>query len=84
MAIEVKNSFFAEHWDTVFEQTNETRLGWYESEQKLMLKLVAKAKMAKSARILVVGAGKTRLIDDLLNLGYKNIIKPYYRILSLK
>jgi SAM-dependent methyltransferase len=63
-----------EHWEQVYDQKKVEELGWYESNPGPSLKLIELCKLHKSARILNVGAGATTLVDELLDLGYKNMI----------
>lgn len=64
----------SDHWNKIYTNSPEEKLGWYESELKPTLKLIDKINLKKSARILNVGAGSTTLVDKLMHLGYKNII----------
>ena len=52
----------------------EEKLGWHETDLSPTLNLIAKTGLNKSARILNVGAGSTDLIDELLALGYSNLV----------
>ncbi len=62
------------HWDRVYQNNAVDRLGWYESSPESSLKLIEPCKLKQDAAILNVGAGATRLVDELLELGYQNII----------
>jgi SAM-dependent methyltransferase len=62
------------HWDTAYEKSSIPNLGWYEEYPDVSLRLIEKCKLQKEASILNVGAGATTLIDELLKLGYENII----------
>jgi SAM-dependent methyltransferase len=50
------------------------KLGWFEENPVPTLKLIASCNLNKNSSILNVGAGATRLVDELLELGYANII----------
>ncbi|NOY50584.1 MAG: class I SAM-dependent methyltransferase [Chlorobi bacterium] len=73
-----------EHWDKVYSNNPENKLGWYETDLSPMLKLIMKAAINKSARILIVGAGSTTLVDELLDEGYSNIIASDISEVALK
>ncbi len=63
-----------EHWNKIYLNSSEEKLGWYETDFSPTLSLVSKTNLNKSATILNVGAGSTILIDKLLKKGYSNII----------
>jgi len=63
-----------EHWDRVYQKNAVERLGWFESSPEPTLKLIEHCKLDKNAAILNVGAGATTLVDELLEIGYQNII----------
>lgn len=62
------------HWNTKYQTTEEHKLGWFETDLSPMLKLIDSAGLGKDKRVLLVGAGNTRLLDKLLSEGYFNII----------
>ncbi len=62
------------HWEKVYQKTDFDKLGWYEQQAKSSLDLIQHCKLSKDTKILNVGAGATTLIDDLLKLGFQNII----------
>jgi SAM-dependent methyltransferase len=69
-----ENIDFKEHWNKVYSTNVINNLGWYEETPKPSLDLIAKCWLAKEAAILDVGSGATTLIDNLIHLGYKNIL----------
>ncbi|VAW22957.1 hypothetical protein MNBD_BACTEROID01-2366 [hydrothermal vent metagenome] len=73
-----------EHWDKAYLNSPEEKLSWYETDLSPTLKLVARAKLDKSARILNVGAGSTTLVDELLDTGYSNLIATDISGVALK
>ena len=62
------------HWDKAYSNKPEEKLGWFETELSPTLKLIDKTTLDKSTRILNAGAGNTRLIDQLIEDGFTNII----------
>ncbi|NOY95512.1 MAG: class I SAM-dependent methyltransferase [Chlorobi bacterium] len=70
----MENKNLKEHWDNVYKNSPEEKLGWYETDLSPTLSLISKTDLNKTARILNVGAGSTTLIDELLNIGYPNLI----------
>lgn len=65
---------YQSHWDDVYHKSEICELGWYEASPEPSLQLIKDCKLAKDAVLLNVGAGATTLIDELLELGYHNII----------
>ena len=63
-----------EHWERIYQKTAFDRLGWYEARSEPSLQLIEKCNLPKDATILNVGTGATTLVDDLLNLGFSNLI----------
>ena len=63
-----------EHWERIYQKTAFDRLGWYEARSEPSLQLIEKCTLPKDATILNVGTGATTLVDDLLNLGFSNLI----------
>ena len=63
-----------EHWERIYQKTSFDRLGWYEARSEPSLQLIEKCNLPKDATILNVGTGATTLVDDLLNLGFSNLI----------
>lgn len=63
-----------EHWERVFEKTAFDKLGWYEESPEPSLQLIKQCNLSKDAAILNVGTGASTLIDELLTLGFPNII----------
>lgn len=62
------------HWNAAYENAEIEKLGWYEDYPEPSLQLIEKCKLNKDAILLNVGVGTTTLIDELIKLGYKNII----------
>lgn len=65
---------YKSHWEKVYGKTAFDKLGWYEKEAAPSLELIKLCKLPKDAKILNVGAGATTYIDDLLKLGYTNLL----------
>lgn len=61
-----------EHWDTIYETRAPTDLGWFEHEPST-LEEVSAAVDAGCESIIDIGAGASRLVDRLLDLGVADI-----------
>ncbi len=62
------------HWDSAYSNNEVTKLGWYEESPEPSLQLIQECDIPKDARILNVGVGASTLIDEILKLGYTNVI----------
>ena len=62
------------HWESTYAKKQVDKLGWYEKNPVPSLELISRCNLSRDSAILNVGAGATRLVDELLGLGYTNII----------
>ena len=62
-----------DYWNDTYKK-DISKLNWYEEKPRPSLKLIEMCNLEKDAAILNVGAGATILIDELLKLGYNNVI----------
>lgn len=60
------------HWDGVYETRNEIDLTWFEAEPALSVELIRKHS-ALSDPVIDVGGGASRLVDCLVDTGYRAI-----------
>jgi len=65
---------YNKHWNKVYNNNDIDKLGWFEENPVPSLQLFEKCNLNKEAYLLNVGAGATTLIDELLEIGYNNII----------
>jgi SAM-dependent methyltransferase len=72
------------HWDKAYSNSEQEKLGWYETDLSPTLNLISKTGLQKSAKILNAGAGSTTLIDKLLETGYTNLIATDLSEVALK
>lgn len=61
------------HWDEVYENRDDTALSWFQQDVEPSLGLIRRHMPSKSAAIVDVGAGASRLVDGLLDCGYRDI-----------
>jgi len=72
------------HWDTIFKDANESKLGWYESDLTPTLKLLDNIEDWKKSSIFISGAGTSTLVDELLKYDTKLILNDIsYEALEL-
>ena len=72
-----------EHWDKSYLNSSDEKLGWYETDLSPSMDLIAKTNLSKNTKILSVGAGITTLIDELLKLGYSNLMATDISVVAL-
>ena len=63
-----------EHWDEIYAGKEIEELGWYEEHPAPSLKLIRQCNLSPDSRILNVGAGAGTLVEELVKLGYTNLI----------
>jgi SAM-dependent methyltransferase len=61
------------HWEELYREKSPQEVSWYQEQPKLSLELIESLQLNKSARILDVGGGASRLAKSLLDAGYENI-----------
>ena len=67
-------SMTKEHWQRVFSNSAEDKLGWYEAIPAKSLELIKVCSPGFKETILDVGSGSSTLIDHLLSEGFSNIV----------
>src|SRR5258705_12881104 len=61
------------YWNKIYQQKKETEVSWFQSTPTQSLELIQSFDLTKNAPIIDIGAGESRLVDHLLNLGYSNL-----------
>lgn len=61
------------HWDTVYETKNLDRVSWAQEVPKTSLDFIHSFGLAKTAKIIDIGGGDSKLVDYLLGEGFENI-----------
>jgi len=64
----------SEHWDTIFSNTEDAKLGWYEKDVSRTFELLNQIPEWESATIFLSGVGTSNLIEELLNKSVKLIL----------
>lgn len=62
-----------EHWETVYREKEEDAVSWFQERPRTSLELIARTGRDRSARIVDVGGGASRLVDSLLDAGYTDL-----------
>ncbi len=61
------------HWDTVYETKNSDQVSWTQKVPKTSLDFINSFGLAKTAKIIDIGGGDSKLADYLLDEGFENI-----------
>jgi SAM-dependent methyltransferase len=61
------------HWDAVYAARDEDAVSWFEPDARARVALVARHMPDRSAALLDVGSGRTRLIPALVAAGYRDV-----------
>ena len=62
-----------QHWETVYENKTPDQVSWTQEKPEISLKLILETGVSKSAQIIDVGGGDSKLVDYLLEEGFKNV-----------
>lgn len=63
----------AEHWESVHREHEPTEVGWWEDEPRLSLDLIEATGASPDTPLIDVGAGASRLVDNLLERGWRDV-----------
>jgi len=61
------------HWENIYQTKTPSEMSWHQDKPNTSLDLIAEIGLDKDAEIIDVGAGDSRLVDNLLALGFRNI-----------
>ncbi|MFE3870645.1 hypothetical protein ACFX5F_05360 [Flavobacterium sp. ZS1P70] len=61
------------HWDIVYEKKLPNEVSWTQENPKTSVDFIRENNLDKSAKIIDIGGGDSRLIDYLLEEGYENL-----------
>ncbi|WP_034058382.1 class I SAM-dependent methyltransferase [Lacinutrix jangbogonensis] len=61
------------HWETVYETKNPDQVSWTQQTPKTSLKFIKSFGIKKTASIIDIGGGDSKLVDNLLAEGFTNI-----------
>ncbi len=62
-----------QHWETVYTTKSADEVSWTQEVPQTSLDFIHEFKLPKTARIIDIGGGDSRLVDYLLQEGYENI-----------
>ncbi|WJR77036.1 class I SAM-dependent methyltransferase [Bradyrhizobium sp. NP1] len=61
------------HWENVYTTKREDEVSWFQENPALSLELIMAAAPSKDASIIDIGGGASRLVDALLQKGFRRI-----------
>jgi len=61
------------HWETVYETKQPNEVSWTQENPKTSIDFIRETQLEKSAKIIDIGGGDSKLVDYLLEEGYENI-----------
>lgn len=61
------------HWEKIYRTRQPNEVSWTQERPEISLEFIRKAGLSKSARIIDVGGGDSKLVDYLLQDGYTDI-----------
>jgi 2-polyprenyl-3-methyl-5-hydroxy-6-metoxy-1,4-benzoquinol methylase len=62
-----------EHWETVYQTKEPHQVSWTQEVPEISLSFIHMFQIPKSAKIIDIGGGDSKLVDHLLAEGYSNI-----------
>ena len=62
-----------EHWNNIYQTKKSNEVSWHQEKPITSLALISEIKLDKDAKIIDIGAGDSKLVDNLIALGFKNI-----------
>ena len=67
------NKVIQNHWDTVYQTKASNEISWTQEIPKTSLDFIHSFGLAKTAKIIDIGGGDSKLVDHLLDEGFDNI-----------
>ena len=62
-----------EHWESIYKTKQPNEVSWTEQKPSVSLEFINKLKIPKTAKIIDIGGGDSKLVDFLLAQGYTDI-----------
>lgn len=63
----------SQHWNNVFRTKAEDKVSWFQAIPEAPIRLIEGAQLPKTAAIIDVGAGLSRLANELVARGYLDV-----------
>jgi trans-aconitate methyltransferase len=62
-----------QHWETVYSNKAAEETSWYQPVPRLSLSMIANTGFGRDAALVDIGGGASRLVDHLLDQGYRDL-----------
>ncbi len=62
------------HWDNIFSNSENSKLGWYESDTSATFQLLNQIKRLEEKTVFIPGAGTSTLVEDLIPLAKQLVL----------
>jgi hypothetical protein len=62
-----------DHWNEVYSKKAEAELSWHQDDPSVALDLMKTAGLTERSSVIDIGAGTSRLMDRLLDLGLSDL-----------
>jgi SAM-dependent methyltransferase len=62
-----------EHWEAVYTEKSDQEVSWHQADPRLSTQLITEACNDRTARIIDVGGGSSRLVEQLLDAGFNHL-----------
>lgn len=69
----MNSAITGQHWDKVFRTKAENAASWFEAIPEASIRMIESAQLPKTAPIIDVGAGLSRLASELIARGYVDV-----------
>ena len=64
---------FKDHWENIYRTKSENKVSWFQNKPYKSIELIKSLNLENNSKIIDVGSGESRLVDNLIILGFKNI-----------
>jgi 2-polyprenyl-3-methyl-5-hydroxy-6-metoxy-1,4-benzoquinol methylase len=61
------------HWQNVYKEKGEYQVSWFQERPNISLELLEAVRAAPSSAIIDIGSGASRLVDALVEKGYRDV-----------
>ena len=61
------------HWQNVYKEKGEYQVSWFQERPNISLELLEAVRAAPSSAIIDIGGGASRLVDALVEKGYRDV-----------
>jgi SAM-dependent methyltransferase len=62
-----------EHWEAVYAEKSDQEVSWHQADPRLSKQLIIEVCNDRTARIIDVGGGSSRLVEQLLDAGFNQL-----------